>query len=53
MVKFDEAAARLFKNIFVCRKCKNKIRAPSMKVSAGLVKCRKCGSRQLRTKRKK
>ena len=28
MVKYAEAEARLFKNIFVCRKCKCKIRAP-------------------------
>lgn len=29
MAKFEEAEARLFKNIFVCKKCKSKIRAPS------------------------
>lgn len=53
MVKFPEADARLFHNIFVCRVCKSKIRAPILKVLAGKVSCRKCGSKALRTKRKK
>ncbi|MFH1770520.1 MAG: 50S ribosomal protein L40e [archaeon] len=53
MVKFPEAEARLFKNIFVCKKCKSKIRAPSLKVAAGKVACRKCGAKALRTVRKK
>jgi len=53
MVKFPEADARLFRNIFVCRKCKSKIRASSLKVSQGRIVCRKCGSRALRAVRKK
>ncbi|MBS3123847.1 hypothetical protein J4437_04400 [Candidatus Woesearchaeota archaeon] len=53
MVKFEEAGARLLKNIFVCRVCKSKLRAPSLKVSQGAVKCRSCNSRKLRPKRKK
>ena len=53
LAKFAEADARKFKNIFVCRKCKSKIRAPNMKVLAGKVKCRKCKSKALRTVRKK
>jgi len=53
MVKFEEANARKLKNIFVCRICKSKIRAPSLKVSQGKVKCRNCKSRKLRPKRKK
>jgi ribosomal protein L40E len=53
MVKFQEAEARLFRNIFVCKVCKSKIRAPSMKVLAGKIKCRKCGSKALRNVRKK
>lgn len=53
MVKFPEADARWFKNMFVCRKCKTKIRAPSLKIAQGLVVCRKCGSRALRAVRKK
>ncbi|HLD00141.1 MAG TPA: 50S ribosomal protein L40e [Candidatus Nanoarchaeia archaeon] len=53
MVKFEEAGARLLKNVFVCRNCKSKIRSPSLKVSQGKVKCRKCKSRKLKPKRKK
>ena len=53
MVKFEEAAARKFQNIFVCKKCKSVIRATNLKVLAGKVKCRKCGSGDLRVKRKK
>jgi ribosomal protein L40E len=53
MAKFPEAEARLFRNIFVCRKCKTKIRAPTLKVLAGKIKCRKCNSKVLRPIKKK
>ena len=53
MVKFEEANARLLKNIFVCRTCKSKVRAPGLKVSQGKISCRKCSSKKLRPKRKK
>ncbi|RLE41866.1 50S ribosomal protein L40e [Candidatus Woesearchaeota archaeon] len=53
MARFAEAEARKFKNIFVCRKCKSKIRAQPLKVKLGKVKCRKCGSKALRPVRKK
>ena len=52
MVRFPEADARLFKNVFVCRRCKSKIRAIPQKVKLKKVKCRKCGSKALRPKRK-
>jgi ribosomal protein L40E len=44
-MKFPEAETRLFKNVFVCRKCKTKRRAPMMKVMAGKISCRRCGAR--------
>lgn len=53
MVKFPEAEARLYRNVFVCRKCKTKLRAPSLKVSAGRISCRNCGKSALRAVRKK
>ena len=53
MVKFPEAEARFFKNMFVCRKCKSKLRAPNLKVLQGKVSCRKCGSKALRPVRRK
>lgn len=53
MVKFEEANNRMMKNIFVCKICKMKVRAPSLKVSQGKIKCRSCSSAKLRPKRKK
>jgi len=53
MAKFPEANTRLFKNVFVCKKCKSKIRAPNIKVIEGKIKCRKCDNKTLRIKRKK
>ncbi|HLC98774.1 MAG TPA: 50S ribosomal protein L40e [Candidatus Nanoarchaeia archaeon] len=53
MAKFQEANIRLFRNIFVCKRCKTKIRAPNIKVVAGKIKCRKCNAKELRPKRKK
>jgi ribosomal protein L40E len=52
MAKFKEAESRLFKDVFVCRVCKSKIRANPQKVKMGKVKCRKCGSSALRPKHK-
>ena len=53
MVKFPEAEARLFKNKFVCRKCRSVVRAPSRKIAEGTIKCRKCGSHVFKPKRRK
>jgi ribosomal protein L40E len=53
MAKFEEAESRLFHNTFVCRICKSKLKAYNMKVMQGKVACRRCGSKQLRTVRKK
>ncbi len=53
MAKIPEAEARILRNVFVCRKCKHKIRAPSLKVAQGKVKCRNCNSPILRPLRKR
>jgi formylmethanofuran dehydrogenase subunit E len=53
MAKILAAQARLFKNIFVCKECKSKIRAEPIRVINGKVKCRKCKSKKLRPIRKK
>jgi ribosomal protein L40E len=54
MVKkvFPEAVARLYSRVFVCKVCKSKIRADPAKVKAGKVKCRRCGSKALRPKKR-
>jgi len=51
--KIPEAINRLFKNVFICQKCKNKIRADPQRVLKGRVKCRKCGGKQFRPLKKK
>jgi len=53
MVKFPEAQERLFKNVFVCRKCKSKLRTDPAKVRKGKSRCRKCSSHALRPIKKK
>ena len=53
MVKFAEAEVRMFRNVFVCKDCKSKMRAPNMKILAGKVKCKNCKSPALRPVRKK
>ena len=53
MGKFPEADARRFHNVFVCRNCKSKIKAPNMKVIGGRIACRNCASKQLRTIKRK
>jgi len=52
MVKFPEASLRMFKNIFVCRRCKAKIRSIPQKIIHKKVKCRRCGGRAFRPMRK-
>ena len=54
MVKkaFPEVVDRIFNRVYVCRRCKSKIRADFSKIKAGKVKCRKCQSKSFRPKRK-
>jgi DNA-directed RNA polymerase subunit RPC12/RpoP len=53
MAKFIEAENRMFKNVFVCKACKRKIRAPYLKIIAKTVICPNCGSKAFRPKRRK
>lgn len=53
MAKFAEAEARLFKNKFVCRRCKSVNRVTPLEVSKGEATCRKCKYKTLKAKRKK
>ncbi len=48
MARFSEAEARLFKDVFVCKKCKSKIKADPLKVMEKKIACRKCGAKKLR-----
>ncbi len=51
--KIPEAQRRLFKNVFVCKKCQSKIKSDPLKILEGKTKCRKCGSRAFRPINKK
>jgi len=51
--KLAATNARLFKNIFVCKNCKTKMRADSRKILEGKVRCRKCLKKAFRPIRKK
>jgi len=53
MARFPEAEIRMFRNIFVCKRCKTKIRSPNVKITAGTVKCRRCNSKAFRSVRRK
>lgn len=52
MGKIEEAENRLYRNVFVCRNCNAKMRASPQKVMMKLIKCRKCGARNLRPKKR-
>ena len=53
MAKIPEAQRRLFKNVYVCKKCKTKIRADPQKILKGKVRCRKCKRSAFRPLKKK
>jgi len=46
--KIPAAQARLFKNVFVCKSCGQKMRTDALKVLAKKIKCRRCGKRNFR-----
>jgi hypothetical protein len=52
-VKIPEAVNRLFKNVFVCKKCQSKIKAKTIKILEKKVKCRKCKKKSFRPLKKK
>ena len=51
--KIPAAQNRLFKNMFVCKECKHKMRVDPLKILQGKVRCRKCGGKDFRPVRKK
>jgi len=51
--KIPEAQNRIFKNIFVCKKCQTKMRSDPQKILKGKVKCRKCKKAAFRSLKKK
>lgn len=53
MAKIPEAQNRLFKNVFVCKKCQTKRKAKMQQILTEKVKCRKCGKKAFRPLKKK
>ncbi|MFA4960815.1 MAG: hypothetical protein WC548_04080 [Candidatus Pacearchaeota archaeon] len=51
--KIPAAQNRLFKNAFVCKVCKQKIKIEPLKVISGKARCRKCGGNDFRVIKKK
>lgn len=51
--KIPAAQDRLFKNVFFCKRCTQKIRVEPLKIMSGKVSCRKCGGKAFRAPRKK
>jgi DNA polymerase II large subunit len=51
--KILAAQNRLFRNIFICKRCRQKMRMEPLKVLSGNVSCRKCKGKDFRTPRKK
>lgn len=53
MAKIAEATNRLFKNVFVCKNCKTKLKSKPIKILKEEVRCKKCGKTSFRPLRKK
>jgi Zn finger protein HypA/HybF involved in hydrogenase expression len=51
--KIPAAQNRLFKNVFVCKVCKHKIRVEPLKILGGKVSCRTCKGKDFRVIKKK
>ena len=51
--KLPAAQARLYKNMFVCKNCKSKIRSDPRKIIEKKIRCRKCLKKDFRPIRRK
>jgi DNA replicative helicase MCM subunit Mcm2 (Cdc46/Mcm family) len=51
--KLPAAQARLYKDMFVCKQCKSRLRADPRKIIEKKVRCRKCLKKDFRPIRKK
>lgn len=52
MAKIAVAQNRLFKNVFLCKKCGAKIRVEPKKILESKVQCRRCKSKKFRAIKK-
>ena len=51
--KVPAAQNRMFKNTFVCKYCKHKVRVDPLKILGGKIMCRKCRKSDFRVIKKK
>ena len=51
--KIPAATNRLYKNMFICKNCKHKMRFEPLKVITGKARCRKCKKKDFRPVKKK
>lgn len=51
--KIPAAQTRMFKNVFVCKNCGQKMKTDSIRVIAGKIKCRRCSKKAFRPKKAK
>lgn len=49
---FPAAMHRMFQGVYICMKCNASVRSSTEKIKQGKVRCRKCGSYELRPKAK-
>lgn len=47
--KLPAAMTRLYRNMFVCKNCGQKMRSESLKVISKTITCRRCGKHNFRT----
>ena len=53
MAKLAAAQKRLFKNVFLCKKCGLKVRVDPKKILDGKIQCRRCKKKAFRAMKKK
>jgi len=53
MAKLQAAHNRMFKNVFLCRSCGQKIKADPKKILEGKVQCRRCKKKKFRAPKRK
>lgn len=46
--KIEAAQQRLFRNVFVCKDCGQKMRTDALRVINKTLKCRRCGKKSFR-----
>lgn len=51
--KIAVAQKRMFDGVFICKNCNKKIRAQSVKITAGKISCSRCKSRSFKPIRRK